>query len=243
MIIDDIDISNLGDNAEEAFITFEKRLRDVLLPEQEKDMQQNTYNGDYHGSYAPQRHYVSSVIAFLDEYELEIGEDIIDISKSDNNDFSKAFSDFFGSINYARTRFKLRKEKIATGQVGTPVSISFDYKEEINKMLETIRKIVNQQIDDENKKDSIHKKLSALQLEVNSDKTTLDSLMCKFIDISEAIGECGEKLEPAVSKLERVMAAIYGGAKRTPRLPSKDRQKLLPSTEKKQELMDDEIPF
>ena len=242
MLIDDIDTNDLGDNAEEAFICFEKRLRDALRPEQQRDENQHTYNGDYNGTYSPQRHYVSSIIAFLDEYELEIG-DIPDISKADNKDFPNLFNEFFGSVNYARTRFKLRKEKIATGQAGTPVEIGSDYKVEINSLLETIRKIVNQQISDENKKDAIYKRLSSLQSEVNRDRTTFDAILSRFVDVSEVIKECGEILEPAITKLERVMAAIYGGTKRVPRLPSKERQKLLPSKEKKQELEDDEIPF
>lgn len=243
MIIDDIDIDGLGDNAEEAFVVFEERLRAGLRNAQEKDERLFTdHDGHYLGSFAPQRYYVSSIMAFLDEYDLDIGK-ISDISKVDNSFFLSQFNDFFSSINYARTRFKLRKEKIGSGQIGTPIVIDSDYKAEIYKNLNTIRKIVNSNVQDENKKDAIYKKIANLQSEVDRDRTTIDAFFARATDLSRTISECAENLDPAIQRLERIMSAFGKGTKQIPRLPNKESQKLLPSVEKRAEFVDDEIPF
>ncbi len=61
MFIDDIDIEDLSDSPEEAFIAFEQKLRSALEVEKQKDYNMNTdHNGNYHGSFTPERYYVSS---------------------------------------------------------------------------------------------------------------------------------------------------------------------------------------
>ena len=243
MIIDSVDISGLGDNAEEAFVAFEERLRAVLIKAQIEDRSQHSdQNGYYDGSYSPQRYYVSSIMAFLDEYGLVI-ENVKDISKFNNEHFLDNFNDFNNSINYAKTRFKLRKEKINSGQVGTPIVIDPDYKAEIHKNLDTIRKIVNSNVVDQNKKDAIYNRISALQSEVDRDRTTIDAFFARATDLSKVISDCAENLDPAIARLERIMSAFGKGTKRITRLPNKEQPTLLLSSEKKTELLDDEIPF
>lgn len=244
MIIDTIDLSDLPDNVEDAFVVFEERLRRGLETARMNDRRENSDNdGYYRGTYSPERFYVSSVLAFLDENNLDI--DVTDISRAEEN-FKTHFDHFFGNINYARTRFALRKKRIANGTAGTPIVVGQDFKTEIHSNLETIRKIVNQNVTNENKKEAIFSKIASLQYEVSSDRTTVDALFARAIDLSEVLGEMGEKLEPAVQKLERVCAALYRGTKRVDLLPVKERPKLLPKAKdetNKPSKMDDEIPF
>ena len=81
MIINSVNLDDLEENAETAFVTFEERLRSVLKEQQDEDARM--YRGDdgyYAGSHSPERYYVSSILAFLDEYGLDIDvEDISDL--------------------------------------------------------------------------------------------------------------------------------------------------------------------
>ena len=243
MFIDTIDLSDLGNSAEEAFTTFEERLRKELLAAQHYDRDQNTEGSYYNGNYEPERMYVSSILAFLDEYDLEL--DIIDISEIDDNQkFNANFHKFFNKINYARTRFSLRSQKIADGSAGTVIEIKESFKEEIHKNINTIRKIVNQEIQDENKKDNIFKKLAALQSEIDRDRTTIDAVFKRFIDFSNVIGESAENIEPLVEKVERISKALTEGTITIKLISKKERPKIEgPSSTKKSDALEDEIPF
>ncbi len=241
MIIDDVDMEDLPNNAEEAFTVFEGRLRSSLERAKSQDRFENTENNTYVGDYSPERSYVSSMRAFLDEYALDYLS-VKDITSLSNFDFLREFNDFFNTINYAKTRFKLRKSKFDTGQAGTPIAISFDYKSGIHENLNTIRKIVNQQIHDQNKKDSIFKKIADLASEIDRDRTTVDAVFSRCIDIAKTLRECGEILDPAVQKLERVMQGITNFAEKVNLLPKKERQQGLPAP-KETKIDDDEIPF
>jgi hypothetical protein len=77
----------------------------------------------------------------LDEYDLQ--NDVTDISDVGYTAFISCLNDFFNKINYARTRFKLRKGQIDTGQAGTPIVIKPQFRAEIHGHLDTIRKIIN----------------------------------------------------------------------------------------------------
>lgn len=248
MFIDGIDVGNLSDDPEEAFISFELKLRDALEGETQKDrVMYSDNNGNYYGSYTPERYYVSSVIAFLDEYNLNI--DVYDISELSNENFLQNFGQFFTKINYAKTRLSLRKKRINSGIAGTQIFIAPDYKEEIGKNLETIRKIVNQEVIDQNKREAIFRKISALQSEVDRDRTTYDALLGNVVELSKALGDSAENLEPAIQKIERIFAAITKATERLPFLPKKERPKLITSSENesakniKVDNFDDEIPF
>jgi hypothetical protein len=246
MIIDSINIEDLGDNAEEAFVIFEERLRESLWRAKEEDRRLYTKsNGFYEGSYSPERYYVSSILAFLDEYDLH-QMDVPDITTVDNDDFLHRFDEFFNKVNYARTRLKLRKARIDTGQGGTPIIIKAQFRDEIHGHLDTIRKIVNAHIRDEGKKDAIYKKISALQSEIDRSRTTVDAVFGRAIALSKVLYECGENLEPLIQRFERVMAALYRGSDCFPLLPKRERPKLLPKSEGRPKLphdLDDDIPF
>jgi hypothetical protein len=229
MIIDAVDVDDLSLNREEAFIAFEERLRVALAASQAEDRRNNSDgSGYYTGSYSPERYYVSSVLAFLDEYELEL--DVRDITYLSDDEFRSAFDDFFNRINYVRTRFKLRKARLATGQAGTVITINPHYKEEIHSLLNTVRKIVNANIQGESKKDLIYRKIAALESEVDRDRTTIDAVFGRFLELSRVVGRCAENLEPLVQKLERVMAALRNGAEPAALLPKPQRTQLLPTS-------------
>lgn len=250
MIFDNLDLEKLPSSAEEAFVSFEKQLRASYeeYSQHEREYQGNQdQNGNYCGSYPPERSYVSSVLAFIDEYNLDV--DVPDISKLRGNEFIEQFEDFKSKIGYIVLRFTLRKNRIQDGAIGTVVSIASSYKSEIGSLLETIRKIVNQEELDINKKDKIYSKISSLQSEIDREQTTVDALFTRMIDLSSTVGECAEKLEPAISKLERIKKLLWDNTKKVELLPKKNRQNLITKQPENQQFgsspseLEDEIPF
>jgi hypothetical protein len=126
----------------------------------------------------------------------------------------------------------------------TAISFSSDYKEEIGGLLDRVRKIVNQAELEEKKKDAIYAKISALQFEVDRSTTLMGAILSGYLDVMTAIGEGGERLEPAVKVLERLMR-VFRRAKADHdqgQLPPPEEKKQLPPPEEFHEL-DDEIPF
>ena len=243
MIIDSVNLDDLEGNAETAFVTFEERLRSVLKEQQDEDAR--IYRGDdgyYAGSHSPERYYVSSILAFLDEYGLDI--DVEDISDLRDDAFLPRFNEFFNKINYVRTRFKLRRIRISGGQVGTPISIKSEFKDEIHQHLDVIRKIVNREVSDENKRDKIFDKIASLQNEIDRDRTTTDAVFSRLISLSKVLGDSAENVEPLVQKVERILTALFAGVTFVQLLPKRERPKLLPNPKRKPiNDLDDDTPF
>lgn len=101
-------------------------------------------NGNYIGSFEPEREYVTVILAFLHKYEIET--DLEDISDLDDSEFYFYFKNFKTKVRYISMRYHLRKNRIASGGIGTAIEIEQSYKVEIGSYLEKIRKIVNQEV-------------------------------------------------------------------------------------------------
>ena len=242
MDFNEISFGNLPNDREGTFIDLERQVRQVYEQQSQRDKDINTNeHGLYTGEYEPERTYMSAVIAFLDELNLEVGIlDTSGFSWDDDEDFRRGFMVFKQKINYAIARFKLRNARIESGNAGTPIMIHSTYKEEIGKLLETIRKIVNQEVTDVKKKDRLFVKISALQLEIDRDQTTIDALFGVALDLTKTIGECAENLGPLIDRAEQVKKLIWDHSRPLEALPSRRSPKLL---EDQSSSLDDEVPF
>ena len=130
------------------------------------------------------------------------------------------------------------------GQVGTPISIKSEFKNEIHQHLDVIRKIVNQKVSDENKRDKISHKIASLQNEIDRDRTTIDAVFSRLISLSKVLGDSAENVEPLVQKVERILTALSAGVTFVQLLPKRERPKLLPNPKRKPiNDLDDDIPF
>lgn len=246
MIFDDVNIAGLPANSQEAFAEFEAQVRSAYELKSRGDREHNIdQNGNYFGSYEPERSYVTAILAFLDEYSLET--EIEDISELDNDAFNQQFGRFKSKIEYITTRYVLRKNRIVSGSIGTIIEISKGYKSEIGSFLEKIRKIVNQEVAAGNKKDKIFRKIVSLQSEVDRDKTTVDAAFGRVLDLSKVLGEAGGNLKPAIDQLERVKKIFWEGSEKVDQLPKPERPKQITKEETggfgTPSDIDDEIPF
>lgn len=239
-MFDNLDFENLPKCKEEAFVEFEKNIRQEYEGQSRNDREFHAdQNGNYYGSYAPEKSYVMAVLACVDEYNLDL--ELPDIIELSNDEFEKHFGNFKSKVLYATMRFSLRKNRIENGSVGTLIMLEPTYKSEIGKLLETIRKVVNQEVTDTNKKDKIFSKISSLQSEIDRDQTTIDALFGRMIDLSKTVGECADNIEPLIEKIERVKKIFWDNSKKVDLLPKIERPKLIT----KEETVDtgEEIPF
>lgn len=243
MIFDEIDFSELPANREEAFTDFVRNISAEFSRKLQEDRRTySDHNGVYEGSYEPERSFVTAILAFLDEYGIE--SDIVDISELSNNDFANHFGKFKSKVEYITTRFKLRQSRISSGSIGTLISIEYTYKSEIGKLLETARKIINQEVKEVKKRDKILAKISSLQSEVDRDQTTVDALFGRMLDLTQTIGDSAENLSPLIDKLERVKKLFWDTPKKVDQLPKPDRPKMITQENiAKTDDYDEEIPF
>ena len=231
----------LPSNKEEKFIFFEREKRADFEKSFRNDREYETdQNGNYIGSYDPEKKYVVQMCAFLDEFGLD--DNIADISSLTGPEFNRKFDEFKNKMTYLSTRFELRKGRVDLDSKGTVIKIESDYKIEIGKLLNTIRKIVNQEIHDGNKKDKIFSKIANLQSEVDRDQTTIDALFGRAIDLSKAIGECGKNIEPLIDKMGRLKKIFWDNTNQSNHLQQPERPKLIERQENNFDLSDD-IPF
>jgi hypothetical protein len=243
MIIDEIDFSKFPDSAEEAFIELISQAN--ILYDQHSRNEQNYYdgNGNYNGTNEPMRAYVSCIIGFLEEYNLDT--DLIDISEATNSTIDEEFALFKARVAKITFRFSLRLNRIGRGTVGTNIYLKSTYKEEIGALLTSIRKIVNQEIDDINKKDKIFTIIATLQSEIDRDQTTVDAVFGRMIELSQVLGEFGHNIEPLINKLERLKKLLWDKTKKVNILPKSEKIKQISHDDNADQSsnFDDEIPF
>ena len=241
MIFDEINFDELPESKEEAFTEFVRKLSAEYNQRVRNDRQSySDQNGNYFGAYEPERSFVTSILAFLDEYGIQT--EIEDISDLSNEEFSNHFGKFKSKVEYLTTRFKLRQGRIKSGTIGTIITIGADYKTEIGSILNTVRKIVNQEVRDSNKRDNIFRKITSLQSEVDRDQTTVDALFGRMIELSQAVGKSAENVGPLVDKIERIKKLFWDNTEKVEELPKPDRPKMI-TKETKNTVIDDEIPF
>lgn len=243
MFFDEVDFSKLPPNREEAFAAFVASISSEYAQNLRND--RSTYsdhNNNYEGSYEPERSFVTAILAFLDEYGIE--SDLQDISELNNKDFAAHFGRFKSKVEYLTTRFRLRQHRVASGSIGTLIAIGSNYKSEVAGLLDTIRKIVSQEVKDVHKRDNILSKIASLQSEVDRDQTTVDALFSRMLDLSQTIGKAAENIEPLVKLMERVKKVFWDAPEKVRQLPRPERQKLISQDKAEQKSgMDDEIPF
>jgi hypothetical protein len=221
-----------------AFVIYEKRLR-----ARTRDVtDQYDERGDLSGT-SLARQYTNRLIAFIKVWSLPVSLHM-DVPY-DDKDFWGWYYRFIKDVDYYVVEFQHEHLRGRRGNIVAAISFSPDHKEEIGRLLERVRKVVNQAELADDKKNAIYAKIAALQSEIDRSTTRFDALLSRWLDLTNAIGEGASNLDPAVKTLERIMR-IFGRAK-----ADHDQGQLSPPEEKKQlpppksgyDDLDDEIPF
>ena len=227
----DPEMKGLPDDPRLAFVVYEARLRPVT-----RDAERDTPDTSL------PRRYAHSLVAFIRLEGLPIS---VDMPPLDDREFWSWYNQFLEHIDYYVVEYKLTHARRRNSDTAMAISFSPGYKEEIAGLLDRIRKIVNQAELERKKKDAIYAKISVLQLEVDRSTTSMGALLSGYLDVMTTIGEGGEKLEPAVKVVERLMR-VFQRAKADHdqgQLPPPQEKKQLPPPKADWDDLDDDIPF
>lgn len=243
---DEISYENFSGNVDLDFIEFEKQVYKVFKQQEQDDRDTfSDLNGNYSGSYEPERAYVTSLLAINDEFNL--GIEIDNINRYSGNTFYNRFPGFMHDVKYATTKTLLRNRGSNGISIGTPAIIESGWKDKIYDALNKIEKIVNQEVIDDNKQDAIYRKINALRSEISRSRTTFDAIMMRMIDFSSAAREVGENIKPLVKLAERVEKMITSGIQKSDNQEIEQHDSKMieskNSSEKPDDDLDDEIPF
>ena len=116
--------------------------------------------------------YVQVILAFSDENELALG---VDRSyPRGTKEFNDWFVEFKNEVIYTQNRFRFRNRSGVPDGAAT-VSLNDEFRGQIHKLLNRIRKVVAQLKIGETKKDAILNRIGALAVEVDKDRTRLDA--------------------------------------------------------------------
>ena len=161
---------------------------------------------------------------------------------TETNSFNNWFQTFWSDVNTFAVRYRAPHIIGSSADIITAISFSDDYRQEIGKLLNRVRKVINQADLPNNKKDAIYAKIAKLQAEVDRSVTRLGYFLSIWYDLTNAVGEGAENLEPAMKLLERVFR-LGGYAKAEHdqgRLPAPEDRKQLPGpTTPDEEELDD----
>lgn len=227
--------SDLPEDKEEAFIVFEDRLR------------QRTRDVVGTRGFIAEREYVNHILAFIKIEELSVDVPT-NVPFADEDGFYEWYNRFTATVDYYIAEFSIKAARMNSRGTVTAVYLSADYKAEIHTLLDRIRKVVNATDLPEDKKNAIYAKIGKLQIEIDKTQTSFAAALSRWLDLTNAIGEGAENLEPAVKILERVMR-VFGRAKSDHdigKLPAPEELPRITGPSKKpifSQDLDDEIPF
>ena len=179
MDITDDELEDLPDDPELAFVEFERKLSAIA----------NLNQGSR--DWGAERKYAIGIIAFVHEMEIDIA--VPDKLPPADDDFYLWFDSFKQKIDYYLNRMRIRRRKSLTDQYIPILELTSDFRAEIHTRLDQIRRIVRAGDWDEDKRDAIFDKISAVAKEVDKSKTRLGAFLSLYLDVTDAIGK-GKKI-------------------------------------------------
>jgi len=208
---------NLPEDPSEAFVAFEKRARKEYLEDSIDDVSLDGWNM-----------YLQSVSSFAHGFaeDFDRGE-LNGISSEHCNSYPDA-KVRYALIQGAIGRIFAKKVRDQRNGLVVDVELSNEAKIEIRKLVEDIKRKIDDADIGASKKDSLLEKLNKSLFELDKKRTSLGYYLSAMIQIASATGKAAEELEPVVSKFERITKAIGLGSKEQKQLPKWEEQKRLP---------------
>lgn len=217
---DDQLFENLPTDPEQAFLYLEKYFRAEC---DENIVRLNRAQEPEHSAYVT---YLTKMNAAIAELGLE-SELSFRLPSVQDIDY-ETYQNVLNNINNYLTRLKIRHGLRVQGY-----SVRFDTvtRQKIRHHLTQIRGIVDILEVNQRKKEALLKKISALELEVDRDRTRFDTFGAFIIDAAEVLGDAADKAEPARKWVDSI-SRLFWGAKNeeeTKQLPSPpDRKQIEP---------------
>lgn len=198
LMISDEEIQNLPADPKLAFSEYVRLLRMVVARDVEP---QGT---------KIERSFVANIRAFTDVSD--IGLEILPAPLS-TEDFWEYYNELNEKLDYLVAKFRLEGLRGGYSMGYGQIELTDDYRTQIHQYLAKVRKIVGAIEIEERLRENILKRLNALVIEVDKSRSGLIRFADALIEITAAVGESAEKLEPAVKIMERI-GGIFGKARK-----------------------------
>jgi hypothetical protein len=216
------------DDSELAFVIYERSLR-----------RRTRDATNEHDNYA-EREYANKLIAFIELEGLDIPTN--GGPPFDDRKFWDWYHRFVLTVDRFTAKISVARLRGIGPEVVTAVYLSDDYKSQLHDLLGRMRKVVNATPLADDKKDAIYRLMAKLQAEIDTSMTRVAAFYSRMNDLTAAVGEWAENLEPAVKIIERIKKC-FGSAmedSKQGKLPPPEETKRLPPPP---DDLDDEIPF
>jgi hypothetical protein len=227
---DDFSYDDLPEDPELAFLSLEahfKRQCDEQLAKNHQEERTDIYFIQY----------ISRVLAAINELGLE--DKFANGSVPSIKDVNyTTYIDFCEDVEHYRTKLQIR-----CSRRGKEYSVALDTptKLKLRHLLSQIKETVDKLDVSQSKKEALFAKISALENEINRDRTRFDAVAALWVEVCEKIGEGVKKLEPLRQLMDSV-GSLIGAAKKEEetqahRLPAPKTPKQIAPPK------DDDIPF
>lgn len=196
------DYEDLPEDPELAFVAREEILRGELW-EAIEESTPISYDIDR------KLNYLSKLMAFHDAYELKLIER--PHLYRGVSDFNFIFDQFMDDITYLVERIRVAHgRRIRT--VSTIIKLDNSAKAQIHHLIAKIREIIGPIELPIKKKEAISKKLAALSLEIDCERTKGEAYVATVIEVAGVAGEAATKLKPVKELLDSI-GSVIGKAK------------------------------
>lgn len=227
---------SLPDDPEEAFLILEAAFNDELQQELGRLRSDDSESLLY-------MQYISKVLAAIQE--LNLNSKFSDQSIPDIQDVGYGtYANFSKDVEHYKTLLRIR-----TARRQKQFSISFDAttKTKLRHLLEQMRVTVDKLDVSEPKKEALFARISALELEIDRNRTRMDVVGALWLETCTKIGDGVDKLEPLRRWVDSI-GGLIGFAKtqegpQTARIPSNPRPKQIEPPKSSEPAIDDDIPF
>lgn len=237
MLIDDDEFEAIPDDPGLAFVQLVEIARQRT--EDKINEERKLFNGNFDG-YARWNEFASCIDGLVDALDLKYSLDT-DIPR-DEDLFAIWLQKLLGELNRISTsiRLKAARSKISDSDPSLRFgAVDLDnYKEEIRKLTEKIRKIINQVRIPEDLREALFSRLNAFEKDLNRNRTRWESWLALFRLTTKNAGEGAAELEPAIRLLERVSGLMDKAAEDQNSIGYQKRKLL-----KAPEAIEDDIPF
>lgn len=232
------EILNLPEDPKLAFAEYVRLLREAV-------------NGQTNpGDYKVERSFVSHVRAFADSHDVGIS---VDVPPGNDQDFWDYYTQLNDTLDYHTAKINLLGLRGGSSMNVKQIELSDDYRSQIHVHLEKVRKIVNSVSIEERLRENIFKRLNDLSSEIDKNRSGLMRYADAFIEITSAVADGAETLEPAVKVMERI-GGLFGKARKegdVRQISGGEKQKLITGPADVSDTSDvsdagandDEIPF
>jgi hypothetical protein len=199
-MITDAELAELPDDPEQAFVGYERKLREKTIDALERS--------DGGSAETIQLQYINLVIAAARFFGMEFLKDF-EVPRVSASNIYESYVQLLSDVDHCTLHLRLRH---ARRMKQYSVALDAAAKSKIRHHLTKIREIIDKLEIKPSKKEALYSKISSLEEELNRSRTRFEVLASLFLETTDVIGEGAERLEP-LRKIFDTISKVFKQAK------------------------------